>query len=147
MEIRSATLKDVPSLVEIEKECFLVPWKEKDLIYEINENPVSTVLVIEEKGIILGYMSYWITFDSATIAQIAIAKAYQGQHLANLLMEEMLDDLYAKRVFSITLEVRVSNYKAINLYRKYGFKDIVIKPHYYENGEDALYMVRKEVIG
>ncbi|MCR5506024.1 MAG: ribosomal protein S18-alanine N-acetyltransferase [Bacilli bacterium] len=146
MDIRLATLKDVPSIVKMEEECFILPWKEKDVIYEIEENPISTVLVIEEKGAILGYMSYWITFDSATIAQIAIAKAYQGQHLANLLMEEMIDDCYAKRVQAITLEVRVSNYKAINLYHKYGFKDIVLKPHYYDNGEDAIYMVRKEVI-
>ena len=81
MEIRLAELKDIPSLVKIENECFLVPWKEKDLIYELNENPVSTVCVIEEKGNILGYISYWITFDSATIAKIAIGKEYQGQHL------------------------------------------------------------------
>ena len=146
MEIRPATLNDVPRLKEIENECFLLPWKESDLIYELKDNPVSTVCVIEDKGIILGFISYWITFDSATVAQIAIAKAYQGQHLSDLLMEEMIDDCYAKRAFSITLEVRVTNAKAINLYRKYGFKDIVIKPHYYDNGEDALYMVRKEVI-
>ena len=146
MEIRLATLNDVISMLEIENECFLHPWKESDLVYEIKDNPVSTVLVIEEKSIILGFLSYWITFDSATVAQIAIKKAYQGQHLSNLLMEEMVDDCYAKRVMSITLEVRVSNVKAISLYRKYGFKDIVIKPHYYDNGEDALYMVRKEVI-
>ena len=30
--------------------------------------------------------------------------------------------------------------------KKFGFKEIVIKPHYYDNGEDAIYMVRKEVI-
>ena len=146
MEIRLATLNDIPSLSIIENECFIHPWKDSDLAYEINENPVSTVNVLEDNGAVIGYISYWITFDSATVAKIAISKKYQGQHLADLLMKEMLDDLYAKRVFSVTLEVRKSNVKAIGLYHKYGFKDIVIKPHYYENGEDAIYMVRKEVI-
>lgn len=144
MEIRLATTKDIPALLEIEQECFIKPWGEKDLYYEINENPVSTVLILEENKAILGYLSYWITFDSATVAQIAIRKNYQGRHLSDHLMEEMIDDCYAKRVMNITLEVRVSNVKAIGLYEKYGFKRVVIKPHYYENGEDAIYMVRKE---
>lgn len=144
MEIRLAMTKDIPALLEIEQECFIKPWGEKDLYYEINENPVSTVLILEENKAILGYLSYWITFDSATVAQIAIRKNYQGRHLSDHLMEEMIDDCYAKRVMNITLEVRVSNVKAIGLYEKYGFKRVVIKPHYYENGEDAIYMVRKE---
>ena len=144
MEIRPATNKDLPSLIEIQNECFILPWKEKDILYELNENPVNVMYVLEDKGEIIGFIDFWITFDSATIAQIGIKKKYQGQHLANLLMEEMINDCYAKKVMNITLEVRTSNLKAINLYKKYGFKGIVIKPHYYDNGEDALYMVRKE---
>lgn len=144
MEIRPATNKDLPSLIEIQNECFILPWKEKDILYELNENPVNVMYVLEDKDEIIGFIDFWITFDSATIAQIGIKKKYQGQHLANLLMEEMINDCYAKKVMNITLEVRTSNLKAINLYKKYGFKGIVIKPHYYDNGEDALYMVRKE---
>ena len=146
MEIRLATVSDIPALLEIENECFHKPWGEKDLIYEINDNPVSVVNVLEENNVIVGFISYWITFDSATIAQIAIRKNHQGRGLAKELMQDMVDDCYAKRVINITLEVRASNIKAINLYNKFGFKQIVIKPHYYENGEDAIYMVRKESI-
>lgn len=144
MEIRPANINDIPVLVEIEKECFLLPWKESDLLYELNENPVNRIYVLEDNDVILGFIDFWITFDSATIAQIAIRKQYQGNHLANMLMQEMIDDCYASKAYSITLEVRKSNIKAINLYKKFGFKEIVIKPHYYDNGEDAIYMVRKE---
>ena len=144
MEIRFAEEKDIPSILEIENECFIKPWSEKDIRYELNNNPVSVVYVLEESNMILGYLDFWITFDSATVAQIAIRKAYQGRHLADLLMKEMIDDCFAKKVINIALEVRVSNIKAINLYLKHGFKKIVVKPHYYENGEDAIYMVRSE---
>ena len=92
--------------------------------------------VLEENNMILGFLDFWITFDSATIAQIAIRKTYQGRHLANLLMQEMIDDCFAKKVANIALEVRVSNLKAISLYTKYGFKKIVIKPHYYDKSID-----------
>ena len=42
----------------------------------------------------------------------------------------------------MTLEVRVSNYKAINFYKKHGFSTILTKEKYYENGEDAYYMMK-----
>ena len=144
MEIRPAELKDVPSLIELENDCFLLPWKEKDILYELNENPVNVMYVLEDNNYVIGFIDFWITFDSATIAQIGIRKNYRGRGLANLLMQEMIDDCYAKKVMNITLEVRASNAKAISLYKKYNFKEIVIKPHYYDNGEDAVYMVRKE---
>ena len=144
MEIRPAELKDVPSLVELENDCFLLPWKEKDILYELNENPVNVMYVLEDNNYVIGFIDFWITFDSATIAQIGIRKNYRGRGLANLLMQEMIDDCYAKKVMNITLEVRASNAKAISLYKKYNFNEIVIKPHYYDNGEDAIYMVRKE---
>ena len=144
MEVRLADIKDIPSILVIENECFIKPWSEKDIHYELNENPVSVVYVLEEGKQIVGFLDFWITFDSATIAQIAIKKTYQGKHLSHLLMQEMIDDCFAKKVNSITLEVRINNIKAINMYTKYGFEKVVIKPHYYDNGEDALYMVRNE---
>lgn len=143
MEIRLASLKDLKGISEIESLTFRSPWKESDLAYEISENPVSFVLVIEEGNLILGYMSYWITFDSATVSKIAIHPSFQGRGLSNLLMEEMIDDCYAKKVRFVTLEVRKSNAKAVSLYKKHGFKEEVIKPHYYDDGEDAIYMIRK----
>lgn len=143
METRLATLNDATKIAEIEKLTFHNPWKESDWAYEIGENPVSYVLVLEEGNNLLGYMSYWITFDSATVSKIAIHPSYQGRKLSTILMEEMIDDCYAKKVRFITLEVRKSNAKAISLYKKYGFKKEVIKPHYYDDGEDAIYMIRK----
>ena len=84
-----------------------------------------------------------MTFDSATIAQIAIDPAYQRQHLGSLLMEEILKDAKAKKVRTITLEVRKNNEKAVNLYKKYGFKTLLVKEKYYSNGDDALYMIKE----
>lgn len=144
METRLADVKDLPQLLEIQNECFIHPWKEKDILYELKENPVNFMYVLEEGNLILGFIDFWITFDSATIAQIAIRKQYQGKGYSSILMQEMIDDCYAKKVLNITLEVRTSNTKAISLYKKFNFREIVIKPHYYDNGEDALYMVRKE---
>ena len=56
-------------------------------------------------------------------------------------MDEIYNDAMAKRVRTITLEVRVSNENAIKFYKKHGFEIVTTKPHYYDNGEDAYYMM------
>ena len=143
-EIRDGSINDLQELFFIEQKAFLHPWKEKDMVYELTENPVSHYLVVEnEEGHIIAFIDYWVTFDSSTIAQIATLPEYRRQGLAEALLKETIKDLYAKKVLTITLEVRTHNTAAINLYHKCGFEGIVIKPHYYENGDDALYMMRK----
>ena len=139
-EIRNAKMEDMKALLELE-ECFAAPWKENNLTYELKENPVNTFLVLTLDNVVIGFIDYWITFDSATITQIAINENYRHKGLARMLLKEMYDDCYAKKVRNITLEVRVSNTNAIKLYGKFGFKTILTKERYYDNGEDALYMI------
>ena len=143
IEIRDMELKDIARVMEIEVVTFKAPWKEDEMLYELNENKFSNMAVILNDNLIVGFYDYWVTFDSATIAQIAIDPAYQRQHLGSLLMEDILKDAKAKKVRTITLEVRKNNEKAVNLYQKYGFKTSLIKEKYYSNGDDALYMIKE----
>ena len=50
---------------------------------------------------------------------------------------EMIDLAKKHLATAMTLEVRPSNYKAINLYTSLGFKSVGRRPNYYEDGEDA----------
>ena len=123
VEIRDMTDSDLPMVMEIENLCFKHPYKEKDLIYEMHENPVSNVWVIEYSNAslglktVVGFVDYWVTFDSGTICQIAVHPDIQPS------------------------EVRESNLNAINFYEKHGFVISHKKPAYYSNGEDAIYMI------
>ena len=147
--VREATDQDVPAILELENLCFKAPWSEKDVLYELHDNPVSNVWVIELEDksqnlkSVVGYCDYWHTFDSATIAQIAVHPSLQHKQLGSAMMDEIINDCYAKKVQTITLEVRVGNTPAINFYKKQGFKIETTKPHYYDNGEDAYYMILK----
>jgi ribosomal-protein-alanine N-acetyltransferase len=142
-ELRPAEIKDINALMAIENECFINPWKKDQFLYELTDNPCSNVAVLEFNGMIVGFYDYWHTFDSATICQIAVTKQFRKLGLAYMMMEDIIKDCYAKRVINITLEVRKSNAGAIRLYEKNGFEKILVKPAYYSDGEDALYMVRK----
>ncbi len=140
--IRKATKEDLKAIKEIEDESFLNPFKENDLLYEIEENPVSEfdVLVVDDE--IVAYLDYWITFDSATIDKIAVKKNKRNQGFAWFLLKNAIENLKKQNVEFFTLEVRKSNLPALNLYEKYGFQKVTIKEKYYEDGEDAIYMVK-----
>ena len=143
--VRDMEEKDLPTICEIEDLCFVAPWKKDDILNELRNNPYATLLVVENDNQVVGFADFWVTFDSATICQIAVRPEYQRQHLGSMLMEEILKECSIKKVRHLTLEVRESNVKGINFYQKYGFKTVLNKENYYTNGENALYMV-KEVI-
>ena len=147
--VREATDLDVPAILELEQLCFKAPWSKENILYELHENPVANVWVIEleieSQNIksVVGFCDYWHTFDSATIAQIAVHPHLQRKQLGSAMMDEIINDCYAKKVQTLTLEVRANNEKAINFYLKHGFKKELVKPQYYKDGTDAIYMIRK----
>lgn len=143
MNIRKAKISDLEAIKEIEDESFINPFAKEDLLYEISQNPVSNFLVLEKDGLVVGFLDYWVTFDSATIDQIAIKKSERNQGFAKILLEKSINDLKELgEVSFFTLEVRASNEPAINLYKSFGFQKVTIKEKYYDDGEDAIYMIK-----
>jgi len=59
-----------------------------------------------------------------------------------VLLEFIISYLINKKCDNITLEVRVTNNKAINLYKKFGFEIASVRNNYYENGEAAYMMIK-----
>lgn len=141
--IRKAKISDLEAIKEIEDESFIKPFTKEDLLYEISQNPVSNFLVLEKDGLVVGFIDYWVTFDSATIDQIAVKKSERNQGFAKILLEKSINDLKELgEVSFFTLEVRASNEPAINLYKSFDFQKVTIKEKYYDDGEDAIYMVK-----
>jgi [ribosomal protein S18]-alanine N-acetyltransferase len=78
--------------------------------------------------------SSWITNDGRRLYlhHFGILPEFQGKGLAKHLMAETIR--VAKELgFQMKLEVHTSNYKAIELYKKYGFKSL---------GDYAVYIIR-----
>ena len=62
------------------------------------------------------------------------------------MLASLIDIAYSIGAKWVTLEVRVSNYAAQNLYRKYGFREAGLRHRYYsDNQEDALIMWTEEI--
>ena len=137
--------KDVEQVVSLEQSLFHSPWTKEQFLYELNDNPFAKIFVVKIGDEVIGYIDYMITFNSATISKIAIKSEYQKNGLGSKLMEYMMDDLNSLgygEIETITLEVRISNIKAISLYKKFGFKEVNVKKNYYIDKEDALYMLK-----
>lgn len=140
--MRPMSEADLPQILELEQKCFPdSPWPEKEFLYELHENPFSCVQVLEEDGKIVGYIDWWILYDKAQLANIAVDPDYRGRGYGKQLLEACIRDANEKGCETLSLEARVSNTPAISLYHSYGFIDAAIRKRYYENGEDAILMV------
>ncbi len=141
-DIREMQEKDLERVMEIENLCFKEPYKEESVLYELNENKYCKSYVICLGNLVCGFAFVYFLFEEASLVQIATHPDYQKQGLATRLIEEILDDCYAERVDTLTLEVRENNAIAHDFYKKHGFKDVLLKQHYYANGDNAYYMTR-----
>ena len=94
----------------------------------------------------VGFAGLWLMVDEAHITTIAIHPDYRRRGLGELLLVSLIDIAYDIGARWVTLEVRVSNYTAQNLYRKYGFHESGVRHRYYsDNQEDALIMWTEEI--
>lgn len=142
MDILKVSHSDLDKILEIENESFIKPFKKENFLYELNENPFSRFYKLVIDNEIIGFLLLYVTFGSSSIVQIAIKKDKRNQGFAGFLLQNVEKLLIKEEVSFITLEVRVSNIPARKLYKKLGYGEINIKKGYYENGEDAIYMVK-----
>lgn len=90
---------------------------------------------------IIGFAGMWNILDEAHVTTIGMRPDYQGRGLGELLFLELIDEAIRRKCTWVTLEVRISNYGAQALYRKYGFSIQGRRPRYYsDNNEDAFIM-------
>lgn len=132
---------DAAAVEVVEKACFSVPWSRESFWREAQNERTTYRLAVDEKdGRVAGYVGCWIIDDEAQITNVAIHPDYQGQGISRRLLENLIEVIKARGAERLTLEVRPSNTAALNLYTSLGFKDCGRRPHYYEDGEDAIIM-------
>jgi len=131
---------DVPSVSAIERRCYPTPWHENAYYTELT-NRSACYLVARLDGQVVGYAGMWVIMDEAHITTLAVDPPHQGKKIGERLLQAMLEEAILHGATRATLEVREHNYKAQNLYRKYGFREAAIRKNYYtDNQENAVVM-------
>jgi ribosomal-protein-alanine N-acetyltransferase len=106
----------------------------------------ATAVLTPELSSLIGFAGLWLMVDEAHITTIAMHPSFRRKGLGELLLVSLIDIAYQIGARWVTLEVRVSNYPAQNLYRKYGFREAGLRHRYYsDNQEDALIMWTEEI--
>jgi [ribosomal protein S18]-alanine N-acetyltransferase len=142
--IRFMEEKDIPIIVKYDRIVFGQSIGEGPLETEMNENPFAFYFVMEnpDNSAFLGYVGLWIDVPLAQILNIYIIPEYREQGLGKILMDQILQFLKSREINTLTLEVRPSNTRAIDYYKKFGFSKVATRKQYYENGEDADLMLK-----
>lgn len=113
-----------------------------DKLVDVLGGPSEPAGELDQRALrVVGYAGLWLMVDESHVTSIAVAPAYRGLGVGELLFLALIDISQEISAQYMTLEVRVSNTLAQNLYRKYGFKEAGVRRRYYsDNNEDALIM-------
>lgn len=100
----------------------------------------------ENSGGIAGYAGAIFACDEADIALVAVKPENRRKGIARAMLKKLFEELIARGINKIYLEVRISNTNARSLYDSLGFLPVGIRKNYYENAEDAIVMVKDFMI-
>ena len=144
--VRRAHPSDLDAIMAIERASFPTPWSEAAMRREVEAQDHSYMLVAEVRGRVAGYVVTWAYVGEAHVLNVAVAPRWRKHGLGELLMLSAIEEGVVRRCSRVVLEYRVSNVAARNLYRKLGFAEAGIRPHYYaDTGEDAVFAVLHEL--
>lgn len=137
--------KYIEAILNVSMLSFPITWSKDSFERELT-NKYARYMVAVKDDVVVGFAGMWIIIDEAHITNIAVHPEYRGFGIGNMLMDSLLSICKLENVTAITLEVRVSNQRAINLYKKFGFVEEGIRKEYYEdNKEDALIMWKRNL--
>jgi ribosomal-protein-alanine N-acetyltransferase len=138
VQVRRLAYSDLPAVISIERRSFPTPWSLAMFVLELSK-PSGICLAASAGDELVGYVICSRYDQVWHLMNIAVAPERRGGGVAGALMRRLISDSRGKLPF--TLEVRVSNRRAIGMYERFGFRSAGVRPRYYhDNGEDALIM-------
>lgn len=144
--IISAKEEHLEDISILESICFSHPIP-PTVLYEdicVSGHPYL-IAMMEDK--VIGYGGMHVILDEAYIINLCIHPEYRGFGYGKKLLSSMIAKANELGAQSMTLEVRVSNAIALELYKDHGFTVEGVRPRYYaDTGEDA-YIMWKQGLG
>jgi ribosomal-protein-alanine N-acetyltransferase len=142
-ELRHAVRADLLDVFRIEQASFPQPWPFS--AFEGFLDAPGFLVALDDDGVV-GY----VVADTVPnhgrplghVKDIAVRPDRRGEGIGATLLERALSILAGEGTSRVKLEVRTGNEEAIRLYRGFGFSHHHTVPRYYDDGEDALVMLR-----
>lgn len=134
---------DMDAVVAIEEKIYAHPWTRGNFLDSLYSH-YQTLTMRDPSGRLLGYFLVMEAVDEAHLLNISVAEDVQGEGFGHLLLDYAVALARRRQMSIMLLEVRVSNLRALQVYRRYGFTEIGRRKNYYpvdqHTREDAIVM-------
>lgn len=143
VRIRAMRETDLGAVLAIERGANAFPWSGEVFADCLRTGHTCTVL--ERAGLVDGFGILEIRGAESRVLNLCVRRPVQGQGLGRLLLDSILDTARRRGADTLTLEVRITNRKARDLYGSMGFHEVGMRPGYYPAAggrEDALILAR-----
>lgn len=135
-------MQHLEAVLQIERVGFANPWQLQDFEYALNREGNWCVVALNGQDLV-GYSVGFEVDREFHLADFAIHPTHQRQGVGRELLQCVLAVLKKRAFRVVTLEVRASNLRAIQLYTASGFNTVAVRNGYYSKPrEDALVMLK-----
>ena len=133
--------RHVRSVLRIEAQVYPRPWSMSLFLSELALRSTRSYFVARVEGGVVGYAGLMVTGEDAHVTTIAVDPTWQRRKIGTRLLLTLAGESIRRQATNLTLEVRMSNRGAQELYRRFGFRPAGVRRNYYlETKEDALVM-------
>lgn len=144
MEIHAMNRTHLEQIAKLESECFVHPWSYNSLEEYLGNPSAYFYVALSDEGELMGYVGSYIVADEAYVTNVAVSERFRRMGVGAELVKTVSENARSNRASFISLEVRLSNTAAIELYKKAGFDTAGIRPKFYRDPEeDALIMTKR----
>ncbi len=123
------TLDDLDAVMAIEQTAYSHPWSRGN--FRDSLNPLFDAQCLWLEGELLGYFLAMRGFEEMHLLNITVAPARQGQGWGHMMLDALSLMSRHEGAQWLWLEVRQSNLRALQVYERYGFKQVSIRKDYY----------------
>jgi ribosomal-protein-alanine N-acetyltransferase len=150
LEVRIVPMRrrHLRSVLRIESRVYPVPWSMSLFLSELALRSTRAYYAAFIGRQLVGYAGLMMTLDDGHVTTIAVDPAWHRHKVGSRLLLALAREALRRGATSLTLEVRLGNKAAQDLYRRFGFRPVGVRKNYYaETKEDALVMWAEDVAG
>lgn len=133
-------------VVRIESQVYPRPWSHSLFVSELALRSSRSYVVAKVGRDVVGYAGLMMSLTDGHVTTIAVDPAWHRHCIGTRLLLALAHEAIDRGALALTLEVRLSNRGAQEMYKRFGFTPVGVRKGYYaDTGEDALIMWAYEV--
>lgn len=138
--ILEMTIEDLNQIKDYLTTDFDEFWNYNVLKDELTSSNSKYIVAKNPNNTIVGFAGIKTILDEAELMNVVTKKSMRGKGIASLMLTHIISMCKINNIKNLNLEVNCQNTIAINLYKKYNFKEVGLRKKYYNNTYDAILM-------